>query len=89
MSAGPESCKGDDDVFIYSKWRLKSMVNTKIMALVAILALAGTALPLMSTEASAQGNMTENMTEGTMGNMTEGGNMTADSGNISGIPVPA
>jgi hypothetical protein len=59
------------------------MVNTKIMALVAILAVVGAALPFASTEVSAQGNMTDNMTEGMAGNMTEGGNMTADSGNIS------
>lgn len=62
------------------------MVNTKIIALVAILALAGSAasmlaIPAMITEVSAQGNMTGNMT----GNYTEGGNMTAGSGNISGI----
>jgi hypothetical protein len=65
------------------------MANTKIMALVAILALIGSAasalaFPAMITEVSAQGNMTGSM----MGNYTEkGGNMTAESGNISGIPI--
>jgi hypothetical protein len=63
------------------------MINTRIMALVAILALTGGALPVVSSEVFAQENMTGNMTEGTTGNMTEGGNMTADSGNISGISL--
>lgn len=57
------------------------MINTKIMALIAILALIGGVLPLVSSELSAQ--EAANMTEGTMGNMTEGGNMTDGSGNIS------
>jgi len=65
------------------------MANTKIMALVAILALMGSAasalaVPAMITEVSAQGNMTGDMT----GNYTEGGNMTAESGNVSGITFP-
>jgi hypothetical protein len=69
------------------------MINTKIMALIAILALMGSAasalvVPAMITEVSAQGNMTGNMTGGMMGNYTEGGNMTAESGNISGLVNP-
>lgn len=64
------------------------MTSTKMMALIAILALMGSAasalvIPAMITEVSAQGNMTGNMT----GNYTEGGNMTAESGNISDVPL--
>lgn len=69
------------------------MINTKIMALIAILALMGSAasalaVPAMITEVSAQGNMTANMTGGMTGNYSEGGNMTAESGNISGLTFP-
>ena len=63
------------------------MVNTRILALVAILALIGSALNVVSSEVFAQENMTGNMTEGTMGNMTEGGNMTSEAGSISDLPV--
>lgn len=65
------------------------MLNTKILPLIAILALVGSAasalaMPVMIIEVSAQGNMTGSM----MGNYTEkGGNMTAESGNVSSIPV--
>lgn len=63
------------------------MMNIRIMAVFAFLALIGGALSVVSSEVFAQENMTGNMTEGTMGNMTEGGNMTAESGNISGITL--
>lgn len=62
------------------------MTKTKMMALIAVLAFIGSvasalALPTMITEVSAQGNMTGSMA----GNYSDkGGNMTAESGNISG-----
>jgi hypothetical protein len=66
------------------------MVNTRIMAMIAVLALVGSAasaivVPGFVSEVSAQENMTGNMT----GNMTDmGGNMTAESGNISTFLSP-
>ena len=66
------------------------MVNTKTMAMIAILALVGSAastlvVPAFMTEVSAQGNMTGNMTGNYSG--MGGGNRSAESGNISGLAV--
>ena len=79
------------DVFIYSKWGLGFMTKTRMMALIAVLAFIGIvasalAMPTMITGVSAQGNLTGNMSGGMMGNYSDkGGNMTAESGNISGL----
>lgn len=62
------------------------MINTRIMAMIAVLALVGSAasaivVPGFVLEVSAQENMTGNMTD-------MGGNMTAESGNVSTFLSP-
>jgi len=70
------------------------MINTRIMAMIAVLALVGSAasaivVPGFVLEVSAQENMTGSMYENMTGNMTDmGGNMTAESGNVSTFLSP-